>query len=536
MQARAFILRNAHTGWLQAWLVAAFLSVAASLSPPSARARDLTIAVPIEATSIDPHFHTFGPNIAVAMHVFDTLVQQGERHQLRPGLAEQWLTVDDLTWEFRLRRGARFHDGGEVTSADVAASLRRAPKVPNSPGSFVFFTRAIVGLEIVDAHRIRLRTATPYPLLPRDLSVVAIIPARFENATTASFNTGASTIGSGPFRFAEWRPGDRLILRRSDSHWGPRAAWDNVVIRPIENDSARVAALLSGDVDVAEAVPPADVPTLRARPELAVTQTASTRLIYLHMDSHSDRAPFVTDERGRPLDRNPLRDVRVRRAISKAISREAIVSRIMDGLAVPASQLLPDDMDGTSPALQPEIFDPDGARRLLTEAGYPAGFGITLHGPNNRFVNDERVLQTIGSMLNRIGIITKVETMPFSVFAARNARHEFGFYLRSWLSDTGEPTAPLRGLLATPDRERGLGTTNFGRYSNPALDALLARTLTTLDPALREKLVREAVEVAMADVGVVPLYFQTALWGLKRGLAHAPRADGLTLAAAIRVR
>jgi peptide/nickel transport system substrate-binding protein len=526
--------RLAH--WLARRLAAALLAGLSTVVSPHATARDLTIGTQIEVTSLDPHFHSFGPNIALARHVFDTLVRQGPRHELQPGLAESWEAIDDRTWEFRLRRFVRFHDGTDFTAQDVAASLRRAPLVANSPGSFIFFTRAIARIEIVDPHRLRLHTAAPHPFLPRELSMIAIISRRHEAAPSAAFASGAAMVGTGPFRFVEWRPGDRLSLRRNDTYWDSRPEWDGAVIKPIENDSARVAALLSGEVDVIEAVPPADAPTLRARPDTSVTRTTSTRLIYLHMDSRSERAPFVTDERGRPLERNPLRDLRVRRAISKAIHREAIVNRIMDGEAVAASQLLPDDMDGTSPALRVESFDPEGARRLLVDAGYPAGFGITLHGPNNRFANDERVLQTIGSMLNRVGIITRVEAMPFSVFAARNARHEFGVYLRSWLSDTGEPSAPLRGLLATPDRELGMGTTNFGRYSNPALDALLARAMTTLEATARDAPLRMATEIAVGDVGLVPLYFQTALWGMNRRLTHVPRADGLTLAAEFRTR
>src|SRR4029079_9655815 len=186
--------------------------------------------------------------------------------------------------------------------------------------------------------------------------------------------------------------------------------------------------------------------------------------------SNRDKSPYVTDKAGRALDRNPLKDVRVRRALSKAINRQALVDRVMEGAARSTGQLMPEGTFGYAPGLKPEPYDPDGARKLLAEAGYPDGFGLTLHGPNNRYVNDDQIVQAVAQMLTRVGIATRVETLPFSVYVSRANKTEFSAALLGWGVSTGEATYPLRSLLATYSQAKGLGTWNWGRYSNPQMD------------------------------------------------------------------
>ena len=505
------------------WLLAVWSSTAAP-------AQQLTIGLAAESTSLDPQFYSNISNESLAQHFFDPLVRQDAHQRLLPGLAVSWRAVDDTTWEIVLRRGVKFHDGSEFTAEDVAATIRRASRVMANPSGFEIYTRAIKEITIVDPHTIRFRTEAPYPLLPNDLSVLVIISHRFEAASTEDFNTGHAMVGTGPFRFVEWRPGDRTVMRRNEDYWDTKPIWKTVILRPINNDSARIAALLSGDVDMIEGVPTSTLESLQQRPEITLTRAVMSRLIFLQVDVARDRSPFVTNLAGQLLDRNPLRDHRVRLAISKAIERDAIVSRVMYGAAAPSGQVLPDGYFGTSPRLAPEPYDPNGARRLLAEAGYPGGFGITLHGPNDRFVNDERILQAIGQMLARVGINTKVEAMPSNIYFPRAQKSEFSLFLVSWFSDTGEPSSPLRGILATRDASRGWGAFNRGGYSNPALDAALEEALSTIDGSKREHLLQKATEIGIGDLAIIPIQFQIAVWGLRPGFDYGPRADGFTLA------
>ena len=497
----------------------------------SALAADLSIGLGAEITAIDPHFHNLTPNNNVANHIFETLVAKDARGALKPALAESWRPIDDLTWEFRLRRGVKFHDGADFTAADVAFSLDRVPMVPNSPSPFTTYSKQITEKMIVDPYTIRLKTAAPYPLMPNDMGTIMIVSARAaKGATTEDFNSGKAAIGTGPFRFVRWQKGDRIELARFDRYWGTKPSWDRVILRIITSDPTRVASLLAGEVRAIENVPTADVARVAKHPELSLYRIVSHRVMYLHIDSNRDRTPFATDKAGKPLERNPLRDVRVRRAISKAINRQALVERVMEGAARATGQLMPEGMFGYTPALKPEPYDAEGARKLLAEAGYPDGFGLTLHGPNDRYVNDDAVLQTVAQMLTRVGIAAKVETMPSSVYFTRANKLEFSLFLVGWGSDTAEASSPLKALLATYNNQKGMGQANRGRYSSAKMDALLEQALATVDDGRREKLLQQATEVAMSDLGIIPLYHQENVWATRKGVVYAPRADERTFA------
>ena len=495
------------------------------------RAADLSLALGADVTSMDPHFHNLTPNINVSNHIFEALVGKDSRGQLRPGLAESWRTLDDVTWEFRLRKGVKFHDGTDFTAADVAFSIDRLPTVPNSPSPFTTYSKQITEKIVVDPYTIRFKTAAPYPLMPNDMATISIVSSRAaKGAATEDFNSGKAAIGTGPFKFVRWQKGDRIELARNDAYWGPKSPWEKVVLRIITSDLTRVASLLAGEVRAIESVPTADLARLSKQADLSIYRVVSHRVMYLHMDSNRDKSPFVTDKAGRPLDKNPLKDARVRRAISKAINRQALVDRVMEGAARATGQLMPEGMFGYTPALKPDAYDTEGARKLLAEAGYPDGFALTLHGPNDRYVNDDQIAQAIAQMLARIGIATRVETMPSSVYFSRANKLDFSFILVGWGSDTSEASSPLKALLATFSAEKGMGQANRGRYSNPKMDAVLQQALATVDDARREKLLQEATQIAMSDLGIIPLYHQESIWGTRKGIVYTPRADERTFA------
>ena len=503
---------------------------AGAIGATPALASDLTIGIGADVTAIDPHYHNVTPNNNVAAHIFDYLVLRDERQKPIPGLAESWRTVDPLTWEFKLRKGVKFHDGSEFTAADVVASIDRVPLVPNSPSPFTAYTKQIKEMIVVDPYTIRFRTAAPYPLMPTDMTQVAIISAKAAKASTEDFNNGKAAIGTGPYKLVRYVKGDRIELARFDGYWGGKTPWEKVTLRLLPNDASRVAALLAGDVQAIEYVPTSDVARIRADKRLNVYKIIADRLIYLHMDSDRDVSPYVTDREGKPLPKNPLKDPRVRKAISKAINRNAIVDKVMEGEAVAAGQLLADGMFGTTRNLKVEPYDVAGAKKLLAEAGYPDGFGLTIHSPNNRYVNDAKVAQAVAQMLTRIGIATKVEAMPSATYFPQATDLKFSFMLLGWSSGTGEASSPLKALLATYSRDKGFGTANRGRYSNPRVDALLEQALATVDDPKREALLQRATEIAIGDTGIIPLHFQVNLWATRNGITYVPRTDENTLA------
>ena len=503
------------------------LIVATILWAPGASAAPLRIGLAADVTSMDPHFLNLQPNVNISWHVFDALTHVDENARLIAGLAESWRAVDATTWEFRLRKGVRFHDGSPFTAEDVAFSIERTFTVPN--GQFRTFTQRIVEKQILDAYTLRLRTAAPYAMLPYDLNSVFIVSKKSAaGARPEDFDSGKAMNGTGPFRFVRFARGDRVELARNDAYWGGKPPWEAVSFRIVPTDPARLAGLLSGELDAIEQVPTADLPRVRADPGLAIAQKVSWRTIFFHLDQYRDRAPGLTDKSGRPLERNPFRDHRVRQALSKAINRRAIAERLMDGAALPASNLVSPPVFGHAPDLVPDAYDPDGAKRLLADAGYPDGFAMILAAPNNRYVNDEQIAQAVAQMLARIGVRTRVEAFPMSAYLSKARKGDFSFAMLGWGSFSGD--LALRSLVATVDPGKGFGAFNWSGYANARLDALLERAFASIDEKHRESLAREAMRLAMRDYAVIPLHHQIATWAMRKPLAYRPRTDEFTFA------
>ena len=513
----------------------AFVALGVLFAASAARGADLRIGMSADVTSIDPHFVNITPNNNVAWHIFEALTDVDENVRLIPGLAESWRAVDPTTWEFRLRKGVRFSDGSELTADDVAFSIDRPATLTSSPGPFTTFTRPIVAKEVVDRHTIRLKTAMPYAMVPYDLNSIFIVSKKAASgASTEDFNTGKAAIGTGPYKLGRFARGDRVELVRNDTYRGPKPAWDRVVLRVMPNDGARVSALLADDLDAIEYVPTADLKRIRSTPRLRLEQKVSWRTIFFTLDQRAEPPPGVTDKGGRPLARNPFADARVREAMSKAMNRQAIVDRIMDGAAVPASNLVAPPVFGHVASLKPEPYDVDGARKLLAAAGYPEGFTTALAAPNNRYINDDQIAQTVAQLLARVGIEAKVQTMPLAAYFPKARNLEFPFAMLGWGSFSGD--LALRSLALTYDADRGLGAWNWGRYSNPAVDKLVIQALATVDDRKRVGIAQEAMRLAMADRPVLLLHHQVATWAMRRDLAYAARTDEYTLAHHFRLK
>ncbi len=492
-------------------------------------AADLVIAQRAAATSVDPHFQNYGPNLMMAAHVFDRLIHQGPNQRLVPGLAVAWRLIDPLTWEFDLRPGVTFHDGSPLTAADVIASWRRAVRMTGH-SSISFLARVIADMQAVDPLTLRITTREPAPLLPHTVNQIVIIPARLEDATTADFESGAAMVGTGPFRFESWDKGRSVRLSRNAAWWGGEVAWGTVELRAIPDDADRIAALYDGRVDVIDTVPPADVGRLEASSLLRVVGTPTSRIIYLGFDVGQDVPAGTTAADGGPLAANPFRDVRVRRAVAQAINRASLVRDSLEGQGLEAAQVVLPGLFGAAPDLPPAPFDPEGARALLAEAGYPDGFRTTLNCTRQRYVNDEQVCNAVALMLTGVGIQTRAELFPGGEFFDRAAKGEFALRLAGWGTGTGEASYTLRGLLVTRDLDVGTGVSNFGHYSNAALDAQVAEAIGTFDPEQREARLAAASRLAAADLGVVPLYFQAALWAMRPELTYTATNDEFTLA------
>jgi peptide/nickel transport system substrate-binding protein len=490
----------------------------------------LTIGVRVETSSVDPHFFNSPPNRQISDHIFNRLVRRDANERLQPDLAESWKPVGDKTWEFKLRKDAKWQDGSPVTVDDFLFTVERSPNVPGSastPGRF-YKNKTF---KKIDDHTVHIMTDKPYPLMPNDMSVAHIISLKHgKGTTTKDYNSGKGTVGSGPYKFVEWVPGDRLVMVKDPNYWGAKAKWDKVVYKPIKSDPSRVAALLSGAVDLIDFVPTQDAPDLKSNPKIKVWSGPSNRIIHMWPNVGRSVVDEVTDNAGKPLVPNPIRDWRVRKAISMAIDRNAIVDRVMQGSAIVAGQMIPPGNHGHNPAIKAEAFDPEAAKKLLAEAGYPDGFQVLINGPNDRYVNDAKIVETIAGFLVRIGIRAKVNTMPKSVYFSRMGKGNYGLALMGYGSDTGDGSSALNNMMHSPSKGLGLGAVNRGYYANRTVDELTQKALYELDQGKREKLLFQAYGESMKDLGTIPLHWQVNVWASRPGIRYEARKDEQTVA------
>ncbi len=485
-----------------------------------ALAFDLVIGRSSEQSSIDPQFSRTGNNQMTSDMIFGRLVDFDTNLQISPGLATSWTALDPLTWEIKLRPDVTFQDGKPFSADDVIFSLNRADKVPNSPAPYTDMVSSIAKIEKLDPLTLKITTKTPAPALMEDIGRVYIVSAiDTAGASSEDFNSGKAAIGTGPYRFLGWKPGDSVELQAYDGYWGKKPTFKDVEIRFISNDAARVAALLSGAVDVIDAVPPEDVANLTANSKINVVSAPSGRVIYLGLSMRDDTAPGVTDLDGAPLKTNPFKDARVRKAISLMIDRKLIIDRILGGAGIAAGQIAPAELGGFAADLPADTPDLARAHKLLTEAGYPKGFGITINSSNNRFPNDSDLAQALGQMLARGGLkVNGVQALPYNVYSKAATDGSYGAFVYSLGASTPSSAPELQALLHTYDKAAKMGAFNRTRYSNPAFDTALAAAMEEFDPTKRNAMLAAATKMVFDDTPLVPLYWQKLYWATKKGL------------------
>ena len=501
--------------------------------PPARQDDRLVIGHTEDLGTLDPHRQIRATNEMIAFHHFEALTGMDAAGQLTPGLAVSWEPLNEAGWRFHLRKGVRFHDGSAFDAEDVMATFGRLTEFVDANNPYAAFLKPVRSVSAPDPFTLDLYTYAANPLLPIDLSHIAIIHRDHRKADSATFDSLTATNGTGHFCLKS-RSGSRILHYESfPEHWAGEPQWRVLEFRLIdESGLASVSALLAGEVDLIDNVGPDQLIELRRREDVNLATCVSNRVWYLFFDQYRDSSPWITDRQGVQLSTNPLKDPRVRRAISLAIDREFIAERLMAGQGLPVGDVARPGVFGVNPALSPTPYDPATARLLLAEAGYPDGFCIVLHGSRDRSFHGATTLRAIGLMLNAVGILCKPEALPAAEFYPRAAKGEFSFGLSGWGSVTGETSYSLRLLLCTPDAANGFGGVNRGGYSNACFDALVHAAVTTMDDDARRRLLEEASAIAMSEVAIAPICARMTTWATKRGIRYNAQVHGSTLAIA----
>ena len=498
----------------------------AAVLPSAAEARVLRIADQGDALSMDPHSLNESLQLSFTGNLYEALVGRDKKLGLTPALATEWKQTAPTVWRFKLRRGVVFHDGTPFTADDVVFSFKRAGEDGSDMKGYVGPIKDVVR---IDDLTVDIVTKAVDPALPDAITTLYVMSRKWCEANGATrpvdkrkgVENAASfrANGTGPFRLKSRDPGVRTVLVRHQGYWGQvDSNAEEVVFTPIGNDATRVAALVSGEIDVMQPVPAQDVPRLSQNGALKIMVGPELRTIFLGMDQKRDELLFSSVK-----GRNPFKDRRVRQAFYHAIDIEAIRSRIMRGASVPSALMVGTGIRGFVPEIKRLPYDPEASRRLLSEAGYPNGFDVKLNCPNDRYVNDGEICQAIAGMLARVGVKINLEAETKGTYFPKILSRNTSFYMLGWTPNTYDAHNALHNLMATP--QGGQGQFNLGSYSNPRLDELTAKVQAETDPARRNALIAEAFKVHADDVGHLPLHQQALAWGMRRNVELVQMAD-----------
>jgi peptide/nickel transport system substrate-binding protein len=484
-------------------------------------AASLRVANQGDAQSMDPHSLNESLQLTFTNNIYEPLIARDKQLRLVPGLAVRWAQTQPTVWRFELRSGVRFHDGTPFTADDVVFSLSRAA----GPGSDMqSYTSSFKEVRKLDAHTVEIETVTPFPILPDVLTNVFVMSKKWcedNKATTpvdrrkgienvASFKAN----GTGPYRLKERQPAARTVLVRNGSYWGKiEGNVDEVIFTPIGNAATRVAALLSGEIDLMEPVPLQDVERIKAAPSLKVMQGPELRTIFLGMDQKRDELQFSNIK-----GKNPFKDKRVRQAFYQAIDIETIKTRVMRGASLPTGLMVGPGIRGFSVEQNRRLpYDVEAAKRLMADAGYAGGFEVGMNCPNDRYVNDSDICQAVAANLARIGVKVKLQTETKATYFPKILRRDTSFYLLGWTPSTYDAHNALSALIATPT-DKGQGQFNLGAYSNPKVDELTLKIQSETDQAKRDALIKEAFSLHADDIAHLPLHQQTLAWAMKKNI------------------
>ncbi len=496
-------------------------AVALGATSLAADAVTLKIANQGDALSLDPHSLNESLQLTVLENVFESLVTRDANYKLAPALATSWKQTSPTVWHFDLRKNVQFHDGTPFTADDVIFSYQRAKGDGSDMKTYVGQIKEIRKL---NDHSIDIVTTEPFPILPDVFYRWFIMSKKWcetnqathpvdrrkgiENA--ASFRAN----GTGPYRVRERQPNVRTTFVRNGNYWGKvQGNVDEVVFNVIGNDATRVAALLSGEVDVMEPVPVQDIDRIKAASNLKVMQGPELRVIFLGMDQKRDELQF-SNVKGK----NPFKDKRVRQAFYQAIDIEGIKRTVMRGASTPIAEMFPPQVKGFAPDLNKRLpYDPEASKKLLAEAGYPSGFEVKMNCPNDRYVNDGAICQAVAANLARVGVKINLEAETKGTYFPKILRRDTSFYMLGWTSATVDAHYVLYPIMSTPGPD-GRGQFNLGSYSNKRVDELTDKVASEIDDKKRNEMIHEAIKIHQDDIGHIPLHQQALAWGVRKNI------------------
>jgi peptide/nickel transport system substrate-binding protein len=492
---------------MNAWrgIAAVLVLVLCPLAATAAPAGKIVIAQGVDPTTLDPHWHEETPAFNVLLNIYDTLLFRDKDLKIIPWLAESWKLVNPTTWEFKIRKGVKFHNGEDVNAEAVKFSLDRI-RDPELKGRQATYFRLVSSVDVVDAHTVRIVTSKPYPTLENQLALRgAIMPPKHFRGKDKVF-VDRNPVGSGPYRFVRWAKDEALELEAYPAWWGGAPKVKTLIFRPIPEHAVRVAALQAGEIDIAVNVPPHLSTIIEKHPRLYVSKAPSVRTIFIPIYTYQ----FDTTNKPVGPVEGPTQDKRVRQAILAAVNVDEIVKNVLEGNGIRTATPLTSKHFGFDRTLAPTKFEPDRARKLLADAGFPQGVDLVLNSPDGRYLKDKEVSEAIAGQLTKAGIRARVMTHEWTGYLTRLVYpHKANpMYLIGWGNTTWDADSTFSPLFRS-----GSPQTN---YYNPDFDGLIDEAQVSIDPKRRLELYARAQRMIVDDGAVLPLYQQIDIYGVAR--------------------
>jgi peptide/nickel transport system substrate-binding protein len=511
-------------------LAAVSLAAVLGLGAVAANAVTLRWAGRGDMQTTDPHSQNENLTNNINAQIYEFLVVRDKQLKQVPGLAESWTQVNPTTWRFKLRPGVKFHDGTPFTADDVVFSFERARA---DTSQLRAYSNASGIPKKIDDLTVEFTTNGPNPTELEHIGSINIMskawceknkcqkPQNF--AGKEDMITAREANGTGPYMLVSRQPDVKTVLKKNPNWWGLKAGYadgnvDDVIYTPIVSDATRVAALISGEVDLINDPPPQDVPRLTQTPNIKVLEGVENRIVFIGMDQARDELLY-SNVKGK----NPFKDVRVRQALYQAVDIDAIQKNTMRGLSKPTGAILPSPLMSTPEVEKRLPYDKEKAKKLLAEAGYPNGFEVTLDCPNNRYINDERICQALAAMWSQVGVMTKVNAMPRAVYFPKLEKTDTSMFMLGWGGSTTDPIFTLQPVLSSYNG-KGDGDFNYGRYTNKKVDELTAKVKVDMTEG-RIGEIHDALLAQNAEVNLIPLHRQVIPWASRSNVTTVHRAD-----------
>ena len=491
----------------------------------------------LDAYSINETF-----TIGAMSNVMEALTTRNKNLEIAPSLAEKWEVVDPLKWRFYLRKGVKFHGGEDFTADDVLFSLDRVKSADSQIKSRVPADMTAVK---VDDYTVDFILKTPNPILHAEWDSWHMWSKKYcETAGCAAVQSPKATSlqpfalksnGTGAFMIVSHEPGVKTVFKANPNWWGKKEHnLDEVIFQTIKSDATRVAALLSGEIDMMDPVPLQDIERVNASANARVMTGPEIRTIFLNFDQYRDELLYSSVK-----GKNPFKDVRVRKAFYQAVDIEAIKTKVMRGSSTPSPLMITPAFFKRAGEFKRLPYDPEASKKLLAEAGYPDGFELVMDCPNDRYVNDEAICQAVTGMLARIGIKAKLNAQPKAKFfekcgPTRGKAYDCSFSLLGWSPGSGDSWNVIASHATCRDGEGNgkvspAAQASYGGYCNPKVDELSVKILTETDIVKRDQMIVDAYKIMTDEVSHIPLHQQALAWGVSKKVDIVQRADNQIL-------